>query len=349
SIAIFVLLGGALLTWRGDDAAGWIRLPGPERCARSEEVARSGRYSLRLNSERVMQPLPFNDVRTLRGKTIELEAWVVSANGPQRGALLVADDGSASVQSFLADETWRNYSIKHTVSPQARSVRVILSAAQSGAGQAADLYFDDMALSPRDGGISSLLDNPSAERPALLAQPYLDRLVSQLDLGALTDARSYDLESLKRYLLYALLAFAGFWANFGWLTVPLHPIWYALLAVTATVALCGSGLWAAGLLKRSLGDAGYVPTNHERALLLLIVACFLIVLQTFVPMIGSQWQPQGRYLFPGLIPIATLFAFGLRRVLGPVKAEPLAAAYVAGLVLFDALCLVGYIFPHYYG
>ena len=66
-------------------------------------------------------------------------------------------------------------------------------------------------------------------------------------------------------------------------------------------------------------------------------------------MIGSQWQPQGRYLFPGLVIIATLFAFGLRHLTRGVGTAPLAATYVSCLVLFDTLCVVGYIIPHYYG
>ena len=74
----------------------------------------------------------------------------------------------------------------------------------------------------------------------------------------------------------------------------------------------------------------------------------LIALQTFVPMIGSQWQPQGRYLFPALVIIATLFAFGLRRLMRTVHWGLLTAVYVACFLLFDALCLLGYILPHYY-
>ena len=74
----------------------------------------------------------------------------------------------------------------------------------------------------------------------------------------------------------------------------------------------------------------------------------LIALQTFLPMIGSQWQPQGRYLFPALVIIATLFAYGLRRLMKPVHWGLLSAAYVAGFLLLDALCLLGYILPRYY-
>jgi hypothetical protein len=84
---------------------------------------------------------------------------------------------------------------------------------------------------------------------------------------------------------------------------------------------------------------------------LAVVAAFvcLILLQTFIPMIGSQWQPQGRYLFPAMVIFATLFAYGLRRLKKPVHWRPLSALYVACFLLLDALCLLGYIVPHYYG
>jgi hypothetical protein len=83
--------------------------------------------------------------------------------------------------------------------------------------------------------------------------------------------------------------------------------------------------------------------------LLFVAGLCLITLQTFLPMIGSQWQPQGRYLFPALVIIATLFAFGLRRLTHRVGSHILAVTYVGCFLLFDALCLFGYIFPHYYG
>ena len=83
---------------------------------------------------------------------------------------------------------------------------------------------------------------------------------------------------------------------------------------------------------------------------LAVVAAFvcLILLQTFIPMIGSQWQPQGRYLFPAMVIFATLFAFGLRRLLRRVDWRLLSAVYLTCFLLFDAVCLLGYILPHYY-
>ena len=43
----------------------------------------------------------------------------------------------------------------------------------------------------------------------------------------------------KRYGLYSLLTFAGFWGNFGWLQRPLSLWVYAVLAVICLLAAAG--------------------------------------------------------------------------------------------------------------
>jgi hypothetical protein len=42
-----------------------------------------------------------------------------------------------------------------------------------------------------------------------------------------------------------------------------------------------------------------------------LLACALIAVQTLLPMIGRDWQPQGRYLFPALLPVMGLLLMGL--------------------------------------
>jgi hypothetical protein len=88
--------------------------------------------------------------------------------------------------------------------------------------------------------------------------------------------------------------------------------------------------------------------GRTRSLLLFLVGFCLAILQTVLPMIGRQWQPQGRYLFPALIIIATLFALGLRQLMPKARPRIVLTAYLAGFLLFDLICIVRYIFPHYY-
>jgi hypothetical protein len=193
------------------------------------------------------------------------------------------------------------------------------------------------------------LANGSAETPALRLERSLRTTGVSVSLNQFLDPRSYDLVSLRRYVLHVLLTFAGFWANFGWLTLPLHPGWYALLALVALVSFAGLLSWGLGLLRGLRAERKSAPSSSDTVLLVFLAGLALLVVQTFLPMIGSQWQPQGRYLFPGLTIIATLFAFGLRALIGRLKATIAAAAYVGSLLLFEALCLLGYVVPYYHG
>ncbi len=346
--ALILLLLGIALSWRGEESAGWVRLPQTMGDTRSDVVARSGSYALRISKGRLMQSLPFNTVRALRGKSVTLEGWVVSSGGDRAGSLLVEDDEGRSTTPFVAGEEWTHDSVTHLVSPHARTIRIMLAAGGQLAEATGYVYFDDLALTEGQKTSSNLLCNGSAEEAARRVRPFLQELNRYVKLRPLLDVRSYDLASLERYLLYVLLTFAGFWANFGWLTLPLHPFWYALLALLTVTSAAGLVSWSVGMLKQRRQNHDWPPDSRDRTLLLFVAGLVLILIQTFLPTIGSPWQPQGRYLFPALVIIATLFTFGVRRLMRTADWRPLAGAYVACFALFDALCLLCYIVPHYY-
>ncbi len=345
---LMTLLLAVMFTWRGRDAADWVELPEPSADTRSHSLALSGSHSLHLGDGRLMQPLPFNTVRELRGKTVTLEVWLKATGGNRRGSLLVADSDVRTLEIFKATETWMRRTITHTVSAHAKSLRVVLSSGARSAERTGDLYFDDVILLEIGDEGSNLLRNGSAEVAALRVRPRLEGLTRYVSLRHLLDPRSYDAPSLGRYLLYSLLTFAGFWANFGWLMLPLDPMWYLLLAVVTLASAGGLTLWGAKLFRQLRKDREGALDGRTRSLLLFLVGFCLAILQIVLPMIGRQWQPQGRYLFPALIIIATLFALGLRQLMPKIRPSILLAAYLAGFLLFDLICIVRYIFPHYY-
>jgi len=170
-----------------------------------------------------------------------------------------------------------------------------------------------------------------------------------VSFSQLFDGRSYDTDSVKRYSLYALLTFAGFWANFGWLTLPLDPVWYAMLALLCLALVVGLGLWFSDELRLWKRGRDSLPTWQNKSVLLLLVGLCLILFQTFLPMIGRHWQPQGRYLFPAIIPIAMLLSLGWRRIYGRWGSDLGLMAWVAFFFLLHVLCVFHYIIPHYYG
>ncbi len=153
-------------------------------------------------------------------------------------------------------------------------------------------------------------------------------------------------EALLRtpYLYYSRLIFESFWARFGWLNVRLAEGWYFVL-----LAVCGAA--GAGLLK---GLHHQPPEGYlRRALivyLLIAVAAFLLIMAKEVLYLSYRFGvvPQGRYLFPAVIPLATLFVWGLREWVPAAWRRTAGWAGGLALLLFDALCLMGYVLPFYH-
>jgi hypothetical protein len=57
-------------------------------------------------------------------------------------------------------------------------------------------------------------------------------------------------------------------------------------------------------------------------------------------MVGWEWQPQGRYLFPALLPIVGLLLAGLAQWRALKERPALVPVGMGLLVAFAALCLV---------
>jgi len=166
----------------------------------------------------------------------------------------------------------------------------------------------------------------------------------KLVLATLVDPGTWPTLSLP-----ACTIFKSFWAYFGWMSVPLAPVWYQLLAIACLVS-------SAGLFKcffRALSRSPVSDVRCRRALLLLILSVILVVVAAisfFSPWSSgpSQNLPQGRYLFPALVPIAILFVLGLRELTPDCYAQQGVLALIVTLIAFDFMCLAGYIIPYFY-
>ncbi len=154
--------------------------------------------------------------------------------------------------------------------------------------------------------------------------------------------------TIPSYLLFSLLTFASFWANFGWMNVPLDPAWYALLAVISLLAFFGLLLRILREI-RSAGEQTLLRCRWQKeALLILILASLLIFAQTFGLMVIQNVPQQGRYLFPAIVPLSTLFILGLSEVVPRRFRRGLPLICILCLFLFDALCLTQYVVPYFY-
>jgi hypothetical protein len=164
-------------------------------------------------------------------------------------------------------------------------------------------------------------------------------------LHLLLEPQRYVPAALKTYALFFLLTFASFWANFGWMNVPLDLSWYTALAVFSLLALCGLGLFAVRVVR----GTEFLETWQRKVLLMLLLAVVLIFAQTFGLMIVQGIPQQGRYLFPALIPLAVFFTLGLREWVPARHRGLFLLALVLGMFVLDSVSLCCYVIPHFYG
>lgn len=175
-----------------------------------------------------------------------------------------------------------------------------------------------------------------------LASPYL----GDLSLASVIE------EFLAHMDRYLWPFFKSFWGWFGWLKVELNPAWYMVFLLLCVAA----GLGAIQFLWRGLSGSGDLRPRQSAVLLFYGIAVISVTLANIITAIlgnlGTIWVvflPQGRYLFPLIIPIAILFMLGLREW---VPLRHLWSWLVASLVFFlffDTVALIGYMIPYFYG
>ncbi|MGC8827546.1 MAG: hypothetical protein ACP5TV_11135 [Anaerolineae bacterium] len=331
-------------SWHLAGAADWVHPDGYRPAERSSAAVHAGQYALYLapavdgEPTRALQELSFNTAQQLRGSELCLGAWVGAQDAPAQGYLVITDGESSTRRGFRLERAgWQYVEACRLISDRASRLAVVIA----NAGPT-PLLADDITLR-RAGGPThrQLLQNPGLEEGAHWSQGWWARFlrVSPGQVPHLLEPASYSWPSLRRCILFAVLTFAGFWANFGWLTLPLAPQWYLLPAGVCLAA-------GAGLL-RALRRRGFAAKDAVWAGI--GTAAGLILLQTFLPMIGSGWQPQGRYLFPALLPFCALLAAGWLE-LAPARLPRAvwSGVLVLLLLIFDQIAFWGYLVPHYH-
>jgi len=143
--------------------------------------------------------------------------------------------------------------------------------------------------------------------------------------------------------------FQSFWARFGWGNIVLNAIWYQVLAILSLVAFAGLCLFVSRVVRRPNSLARW----QRQCLLLFFVGVTGIIILIFAREIRN-WdslpgsKPQGRYLFPLIIAVATFFMIGLRELVPVRYRKSWLVVFLGGLILLDSLCLIHYIIPFFY-
>ncbi len=115
---------------------------------------------------------------------------------------------------------------------------------------------------------------------------------------------------------FGLTTFKSFWGQFGWMAVPMDTRTYRLLL--ALVGLAGAGL-AAFLVQQWRGSPGrqFELSAAQWQALGLLALTVALVLAAYSGYNLSFVQFQGRYLFPGLIPLGLFLSLGLSEACRP--------------------------------
>jgi len=185
-----------------------------------------------------------------------------------------------------------------------------------------------------------------------------DNLVSQYDspsmfanaLRGLMSRNPLGPAALDLYPIYVKTLFTGFWGYFGWWSIPLSSSWYIGLAAICLAAglgiLLSIGHWIRNPWSLSVEQRQVLLLFGMAVVLAIVIAIAHSLARFFSPTFG---RPQGRNIFPALVPIATLFVLGVRGLVPKSFRLHVLAAYVGAFALFDALCVALYIIPAYYG
>ncbi len=156
------------------------------------------------------------------------------------------------------------------------------------------------------------------------------------------------------------ITFQSFWGQFGWMGVVMRPWVYQLLLLFTIITIAGL-LWFVWQHRSSSNqgeDKGALerPRTQTAAIYAFILAgTFGLSLLLFLTYNLTFVQHQGRYLFPGLIPIAVGVALAWATLVRPLSRRWKLADYLLpiglALALFglDLLALFRFIIPAFNG
>jgi hypothetical protein len=350
-----VLLTLSILTFLSSSSAqGWIIQPTFHLADTASEVACTGKRSFVVPSSR-NQPLELlqriSDFERLQGETVVFKARVLSDSERGTGSLFVRDNHGITRRSFCSSDEWTDVEFVQSIAEDARflSVGVINDSNQSR------LYVDDLSLKISDGSQEQLLFNHSAEAQASMLQQFLADgvyLTNGLPWNfhlSFFDV-SFDVEALQWYKQRVKTLFRTFWGAFVYLAVQLPEAWYTVIAAAMGLALIG---WVRSFaLRYTASSFGDLLTSKQWRIIGVLglgagIDLFLILL-TILFMPTHWWQPQGRYLFPLLLPLGIFLGVGWLSLIPSRVRSLFSMIVVLSGYVFNLTCLYVLIVPYCY-
>jgi len=136
-----------------------------------------------------------------------------------------------------------------------------------------------------------------------------------------------------------LLSYESFWANFGWMSLPVDARWYGAILLLSALALIG---WF-------VRDRSAQRPPHVLSVAMALTTA--VAVYVWVALLSKQseyYSFQGRYLFPVLIPFSFFFVRGLDRLFDGARNRAWRIVIVLFLIALDTASLAQYIVPHFY-
>jgi hypothetical protein len=136
------------------------------------------------------------------------------------------------------------------------------------------------------------------------------------------------------------ISFKSFWAQFGWMGVLVSDRIYVFLFVLTAAASLGALLMVARMWRNRK-----TMLVEARWTWLLLALLFVLVIAADAYYNLKYFQPQGRYLFYGLISIAAFWSAGLYELLNVRYARFVFALLFVVMLGLDYVCLAWFIVP----
>lgn len=105
--------------------------------------------------------------------------------------------------------------------------------------------------------------------------------------------------------------FKSFWAVFDYMTIHIKPSYYAFILILNIAGLAG----VIGLIIKNVKNGVLKGIKDNKIYFTLIFSIIISTLLHIYYSVYSDYQPQGRYMFPALVPIVLLLFKGLYEVM----------------------------------
>lgn len=144
--------------------------------------------------------------------------------------------------------------------------------------------------------------------------------------------------------------YKSFWGTFGYMDKWMDEKYYTAISVIHFISLIGCFFIIARILRKILKkEKSIVDFLRDSTLhLLLLVIIFLSVALSLYYSYFSDFQPQGRYIYPALFPIILYFCLGLKEIVNSKFRDFIYTLSVLAMLFLNLYCLAKILIPSYY-